>query len=344
MLKAIRSRQSVKRSASAVKRKSNTGDKYILVVDDEPINQKVLENHLTLAGYRVEIADDGRRALEILDTGDLPDLVLLDIMLPGLSGYEVCAALRKRYSLYQLPVLIVTAKNQVMDIVAGFEAGANDYLPKPFDKRELLARVNTLITLKRTVKDYEESRFKNLHNRMNPHFLFNSIHAIHALIRSDPEKADKGIIKLAEIYRYLMDTSLSSVVKFEKEWQFVENYLEFEKIRFADVLTYKTEMSGDFSDIMIPPLTIQPLVENSIKHGLRQKKELGIVEILAERKGNFVKIIVVDDGTSINKENIFTRSLGNIKDRLKFQFKESDVKLENREQGGVRATITFTIV
>ena len=333
-----------KKERSAVKRKSNTGDKYILVVDDEPVNQKVLENHLTLAGYRVEIADDGRRALEILDTGDLPDLMLLDIMLPGLSGYEVCAALRKRYSLYQLPVLIVTAKNQVMDIVAGFEAGGNDYLPKPFDKRELLARVNTLITLKRTVKDYEESRFKNLHNRMNPHFLFNSIHAIHALIRSDPEKADKGIIKLAEIYRYLMDTSLSSLVEFEKEWLFVENYLEFEKIRFADVLTYKTEMSGDFSDIMIPPLTIQPLVENSIKHGLRQKKELGIVEILAERKGNFVKIIVIDDGTSIKTENIFTRSLGNIKDRLKFHFKESDVKLENREQGGVKATITFTIV
>jgi two-component system, sensor histidine kinase ChiS len=331
------------RTSSAANKKSNSGGKYILVVDDEPINQKVIENYLTLAGYTVEISDNGRRALEILSTGELPDLVVLDIMLPGLSGYEVCAAVRKRYTLHELPVLMFTAKNQVMDIVAGFEAGANDYLSKPFDKRELLARVNTLITLKSTVKEYEESRFKNLRNRMNPHFLFNSIHAIHALIKSDPEKADRGIIKLAEIYRYLMDISLSSIVKFEQEWQFVKNYLEFEMIRFADVLTYKIEMSGDFGDIMIPPLTIQPLVENSIKHGLRQKMELGIVEISAERKGNLVKIIVVDDGTNIKSENIFARSLGNIKDRLKFHFRESDVKLENREQGGVRATITFTV-
>jgi LytS/YehU family sensor histidine kinase len=173
--------------------------------------------------------------------------------------------------------------------------------------------------------------------------LFNSIHAIHALIRTDADKADRGIIKLAEIYRYLMDTSLSSLVQFEQEWQFVENYLEFEKIRFADVLTYKTVISGDFSDIMIPPLTIQPLVENSIKHGLRQKMELGLVEIFAERKDGHVNVIVADDGTRLKTENLFTRSLGNIKDRLKFHFKESDVKLENREKCGVKATITFSV-
>jgi predicted ATPase/signal transduction histidine kinase/CheY-like chemotaxis protein len=321
----------------------NKGSATILVVDDEIVNLRVLEYQLGLAGYNVITANNSSKAIGILETEKLPDIVLLDIMMPGMSGYEVCAALRKRYSLYELPILMFTAKNQVMDIVAGFEAGANDYLPKPFDKRELLARVNTLITLKRTVKEFEESRFKNLHNRMNPHFLFNSIHAIHALIRTDAEKADRGIIKLAEIYRYLMDTSLSSLVQFEQEWLFVESYLEFEKIRFADVLTYKIEMSGDFSDIMIPPLTIQPLVENSIKHGLRQKMELGLVEIYAERKDNFIKIIVADDGTSIKNENLFTRSLGNIKDRLKFHFKESDVILENREKCGVKATITFAV-
>jgi predicted ATPase/signal transduction histidine kinase/CheY-like chemotaxis protein len=321
----------------------NKGYATILVVDDEIVNLRVLEYQLGLAGYNVITANNGSKAIGILETEKLPDIVLLDIMMPDISGYEVCSALRRRYSLYELPILMFTAKNQVMDIVAGFEAGANDYLSKPFDKRELLARVNTLITLKRAVKEFEESRFKNLHNRMNPHFLFNSIHAIHALIRTDAEKADEGIIKLAEIYRYLMDTSLSSVVKFEQEWLFVKNYLEFEKIRFADVLTYKIETSGDFSNIMIPPLTIQPLVENSIKHGLRQKMELGLVEIYAERNDNFIKIIVADDGTSIKTENLFTRSLGNIKDRLKFHFKESDVKLENREKCGVKAMITFVV-
>ena len=321
----------------------NNTSATILIVDDEVLNLRVLNYQLGLAGYNVTSVDSGAGAIELLEKEKLPDIVLLDIMMPDMSGYEVCSELRKRYSLYELPVLMVTAKNQVMDTVAGFEAGANDFLSKPFDRRELLARVNTLITLKRTVKEYEESKFKNLHNRMNPHFLFNSIHAIHSLIRSNPGKADEGLIKLAEIYRYLMDTSLSSVVEFEKEWSFVKSYLEFEKIRFADVLTYKIELSGEFGDILIPPLSIQPLVENSVKHGLRQKMQLGVVEIFAERKDKFVKIIVADDGTSIKTKNIFTRSLGNIKDRLKFNFKESDLKLENREQGGVVATMTFTV-
>ncbi|MFH0976869.1 MAG: AAA family ATPase [Spirochaetota bacterium] len=315
----------------------------ILVVDDEFVNLRVLENQLGLAGYNVLTAGNGARAMQIINDERLPDIVLLDIMMPGTSGYEVCAEIRKRYSLYELPVLMCTAKNQVMDIVAGFEAGANDYLPKPFDRRELLARVNTLITLKKTVKEYEESRFRNLHNRMNPHFLFNSIHAIHSLIHYDAEKADKGILKLAEIYRYLMDTSLSSLVEFGQEWDFVKSYLDFEKIRFPDVLDYKIEMEGDFSSIKIPPLTIQPLVENSIKHGLRQKTELGLVEIYAKREDDTVRITVQDDGTSIDKENIYTRSLGNIKDRMKYHFRDSDLKLENREHGGVKAVISFNV-
>lgn len=315
----------------------------ILVVDDEPVNLRVLENQLGLAGYNVITADNGRSAIRLLEKEKLPDIVLLDIMMPGMSGYEVCSTLRERYTLYELPILMFTAKNQTMDIVAGFEAGANDYLSKPFDKRELLARVNTLITLKRTVKEFEESRFRNLHNRMNPHFLFNSIHAIHALIRTDAEKADQGIIKLAEIYRFLMDTSLSSIIEFGLEWQFVENYLEFEKIRFPDVLEYKINMMGDFNNIMIPPLTIQPLVENSIKHGLRQKMELGKIEIFAERKGNNVIVEVVDDGTSIKTKNIYSRTLGNIRDRMKYHFKESDIILENREGGGVKAILTFSV-
>jgi sensor histidine kinase YesM len=121
------------------------------------------------------------------------------------------------------------------------------------------------------------------------------------------------------------------------------NFLEFEKILFPDVLTYKIEMKGDFKDIMIPPLTIQPLVENSIKHGLRQKMELGVIEIYAERKDGFVKIIVADDGTSIKTENIFNRTLGNIKNRLQYHFRDSDVMLENRAQGGVVATILFSV-
>ena len=127
------------------------GEAVILVVDDEPVNVQVLVNILTLEGHRVLTASSGMDAISTIRDKCVPDLVLLDIMMPRMTGYHVCSLIRESYSLYDLPVLMLTVKNQIQDMVAGFEAGANDYLTKPFDKRELLARVDTLLTMKRAV-------------------------------------------------------------------------------------------------------------------------------------------------------------------------------------------------
>ena len=129
------------RSASAIKIKQPKGLAKVLIVDDEPINRVVLENHLTVGGYTTTAAQDGDEALQLLERGEVFDLVLLDIMMPGLSGYEVCQQIRKKYLASELPVVLLTAKNRVRDLVAGFNVGANDYLTKPFSKNELLARI-----------------------------------------------------------------------------------------------------------------------------------------------------------------------------------------------------------
>ena len=120
----------------------------ILIVDDDPVNLQVLENNLSLEDHHVIRASSGQMALELFDRGERFDLVLLDVMMPGLSGYEVCRLLRETYSQTELPVIMLTAKNRVTDLVAGLESGANDYLAKPFDTRELLARVETMLRLK----------------------------------------------------------------------------------------------------------------------------------------------------------------------------------------------------
>jgi len=120
----------------------------VLVVDDEPVNRQVLENHLSVAGYEVTQASDGNQALQLLNNGKSYDLVLLDIMMPRMNGYEVCSTLRENYSPSELPVVMLTAKNQVSDLVDGFSAGANDYLTKPFAKDELLSRIKTQLNLK----------------------------------------------------------------------------------------------------------------------------------------------------------------------------------------------------
>ncbi len=115
----------------------------VLLVDDEPINIRVLENHLSKVQFEVARAGDGPAALQILKDGFKPDLVLLDVMMPKMSGYEVCQHIREKYPASEMPVVLVTAKDRVADVVSGFDAGANDYLTKPVAKGELLARIKT---------------------------------------------------------------------------------------------------------------------------------------------------------------------------------------------------------
>ena len=116
----------------------------ILIVDDEPINLQVLRNVLLPQGYMVRSAENGKSALRMIDERT-PDLIVLDVMMPDLSGLEVARQLRGRFDHLELPIIMVTARSRTRDIIAGLEAGANDYVVKPFVKDELLARLSTLL-------------------------------------------------------------------------------------------------------------------------------------------------------------------------------------------------------
>ncbi len=126
--------------------KENNVSIRILIVDDMVVNRRVLDNHLTLAGYDIVEASNGKEALKLIETENF-DLVLLDIMMPNMSGYEVCEKIREQYLTSELPVVLLTAKNRVNDLVMGFNVGANDYLTKPFSKNELLSRIKTHLNL-----------------------------------------------------------------------------------------------------------------------------------------------------------------------------------------------------
>ncbi|MDX2129122.1 MAG: ATP-binding protein [Chloroherpetonaceae bacterium] len=126
----------------------------VLVVDDEPVNVQVLANQLRLNNYSVSQAVNGVEALKIIDESERFDVILLDIMMPKMSGYEVCRRLREKYPAIELPVILLTAKNQVDDLVEGFNVGANDYLTKPFTKKELFSRIRTHISLSKITLAY----------------------------------------------------------------------------------------------------------------------------------------------------------------------------------------------
>ncbi len=119
----------------------------ILIVDDEPVNLQVLFNHLSLQNYGITQASSGQEALATIERGFKPDLDLLDVMMPKMTGYEVCQKIRERFPPTELPVVLLTANDRVSDLVEGFGSGANDYLTKPISKNELLARIKTHIQL-----------------------------------------------------------------------------------------------------------------------------------------------------------------------------------------------------
>ena len=121
----------------------------VMIVDDEPINLQVMRNILSLEGFAISQAHDGPQCLAQLDGGETPNIILLDVMMPGMTGFEVTREIRNRYSANDLPILLVTAKNQVSDLEKGLASGANDYLTKPFSRNELLARMRTHLSLAR---------------------------------------------------------------------------------------------------------------------------------------------------------------------------------------------------
>jgi two-component system, OmpR family, response regulator MprA len=129
----------------------------ILVVDDDAALREALARALSLEGYEVAVAEDGERALARFEDGDLPDVVILDVLMPNLDGLGACRLIRARSD---VPILMLTAMDDVGDRVDGLDAGADDYLGKPFSVAELLARLRAL--LRRTTSEHGVLRYADL--------------------------------------------------------------------------------------------------------------------------------------------------------------------------------------
>jgi two-component system, sensor histidine kinase and response regulator len=127
-------------------------DINILVVDDNQENLKVISSFLKEKNYRIALAIDGKSAFKVLEDNKI-DLILLDIMMPGMDGFEVCRLLKEKPETKDIPVIFLTARTETDDVVRGFQIGGVDYITKPFKKEELYARVNNHIQLK-LVRDY----------------------------------------------------------------------------------------------------------------------------------------------------------------------------------------------
>lgn len=132
-------------------------ESVILIVDDNPHNIKVLGATLEGEEYQVAVAMNGPEGIEFA-IREKPDLILLDVMMPDMNGFEVCRQLKESFEAKHIPVIFITARSEVEDIVRGFKVGAVDYIKKPFNSAELLARVHTHIELKKAREEIQTLR------------------------------------------------------------------------------------------------------------------------------------------------------------------------------------------
>ncbi|WP_378954670.1 ATP-binding protein [Pelosinus sp. sgz500959] len=303
------------------------GEFTILIADDDYVNLKVLINILSKEHYSIIAVTNGVEVLEAIAHTQNIDLVILDIMLPKISGYKVCQKLRENYSLSNLPILMLTAQNSPVSMLTGFESGANDFLTKPFDSNELKARVKTLLQLKKSVNQAIHAEMAFLQAQIKPHFLYNALNTIISFCWTDPEKAGDLLLDLSNYLRGSFNFSnMDNFVSIQTELDFVRSYMVIEKARFEEKLNCQYDILIPL-DFMVPTLILQPIVENAVKHGILPKVGGGTVKISISHQAEFILIEIKDDGIGIdlNKletlliEDFSNKSVGlkNINQRMK---------------------------
>ncbi|MEP6902758.1 MAG: response regulator [Actinomycetota bacterium] len=124
---------------------AHKADNLIMLVEDDKIVARLLSHTLMQRGFHVDVSTDGRQAIENLDNNQLPNLVLLDIILPLADGFEVLNQIRSRKGWKKIPIIMLTSKTQELNVIRAFESGANDYVTKPFQLGELMVRINRLL-------------------------------------------------------------------------------------------------------------------------------------------------------------------------------------------------------
>ncbi|WP_186785860.1 ATP-binding protein [Paenibacillus agilis] len=275
----------------------------ILLVDDSYASLKALINLLEIEGYICESARSGEAALKLLQDGNRFNLCIMDVMMPKMSGFELCREIRQQYHSLELPILMATAGSNTEMNLAGFEAGANDFIHKPFDWTDLKGRVKTLIQLKETAVQLVHSERDMLRAQIKPHFLFNSINTISWMSKRDSDATRRLLHALSDFLRGSFDfDNEADVIPFSEEVALIKAYLSLEKARFGDRLN--VEYSFEMKDFHMPPLLLQPIVENAVRHGLMEKVEGGTVIISSRKVGDWIELSVSDDGVGISLDEI----------------------------------------
>jgi signal transduction histidine kinase len=281
------------------------GRPRILIASADPVDVEHLFGMLTTEGYDTYCIGSGKEAYEDISRMNRPDLVLVDVKLPEENGFELCRQIRRHFTQVEMPVLLISSRSTSADIEAGISAGASDFITRPLDPGEIRIRINTLLTMKRLVREAAANEMAFLRSQIKPHFLYNAFGTIMSLCYTDGARAGQLLGTFSRYLRIIFHLdNTEETVELSKEIELIQAYVDIEKARFGERVQVEFDIDQDLSGCSVMPLTIEPLVENAIRHGISQKLSGGTVKLSIRKDGSFVRVVVEDDGVGMTPEQI----------------------------------------
>ena len=293
-------------------------NRWILIVDDAPKNIQVLGTILKENGYQIKAAMDGKQALAAVEKS-LPDLILLDIMMPEMDGYETCKALKENPVTKDIPVIFLTAKNETDDVVRGFELGAVDYITKPFNSAELLARVNTHMSLRRatemavrTANERKELLHILCHDLTNP---IGFVAGVMDLNKDDPsmleqmkehiETSMRSSLDIINLVRMMMAIEEDKIDLTTS--QFGLETMIRESIAMLDLKAKAKNISFDISipenqQVMVERVSfVNSVINNILTNAIKFSDNGGKIKIIAREENTKVILNFKDNGIGMSE-------------------------------------------
>lgn len=269
---------------------------------------------------------------------------ILTLIGGGLFGSFIVILAYPFLLLYQAKyIILILAVDSVISFIVGSILYTYERMQKQIEEsyRQMEEKRNLEIQLRELAAQAE---LKAMRAQFNPHFLFNALNSISALIDANPAKAEETLHQLSELLRYVLDSSGKDWVPLLEELRFLDKYLAIEQARFGERLAVEKHIDPASEKVLIPSFILQPLVENAVKHGIEPKINGGTVGIEAHCEGSTCFVSISDDGPGIELEKLFSRGRGltTVRDRLQLLYQgRASFTIRNQEKGGTKIMLTF---
>lgn len=290
--------------------------KSILYVDDELDNLYSFQS-LFRRDYKILIAESGADAMRLLEENKV-ELIISDQRMPEMTGVELFEAIKDKYP--DVVRMVMTGYSDMQAIIDSINKGRiYQYITKPWEEEELKVIIdNALETydLRQRNRTLEKenilAQFDILKSQINPHFLFNSMNILAALIPEDPEKAVVFTARFSKLYRSVLELKEQLLVSLKEELAFTNDYIFLQQIRFGDNLQVQTDLPTEISTYSLPPFALQLLLENAIKHNIVSMDNPLIIRIFQDNQqlvvsNNLQRRKNVDHSTGIGLKNLNER-------------------------------------